>query len=384
MKKPNVAIVTPGTFSIPSHRSSSVERVVMNVSNLLKHEVNFSIYGKKVKGLPDEQRKDGIHYIRPYYRTRLQYLNKVSQRIRKQKSSIIQVENRPRFARYLKRKFRKRQVWLCLHSTKFISQPHITDKELRSCLGYADKIIVNSGFLREKLLMMAPLMRHKIIVNYLGVDPRQFIPQWSETGKRLKAELMTRLGYEHKRIILYVGRLIETKGIHHLLKVMPAIIRHDPNVILVIVGSAQYGRNKITPYVAKLHQMGNALPHNVRFIPFVNYNEIQKWFSLADVAVVPSFEEEAFGLVNVEAMASGVPVIATKSGGMKEIIEHEKTGLLIHPEILQEELIAGITDLLFNQEKCRMMGEASIERVRNHFTWQHTANRFLSYYIENS
>jgi spore coat protein SA len=380
MKKTNVAVVTPGIFPIPSYRSSSVEQVVVKVSSLLKEDINFLIFSKKTKRLPFYERKRGISYIRPVYKNRMYYLKKVTKSLSQRNVSIIQVENRPRFAKYFKQRFHKRKVWLCLHSTTYFTQPHISLKELKACLNYVDRIIVNSHFLKEKLLLLVPHTAHKIEINHLGVDPQQFISKWSDEGLNLKAELTRQLGYANKKIILYVGRIIHIKGVHHILKVMPQIIKQYPEAVLVVVGSAFYGKKDLTPYVTHLHQMGNTMPHHVRFIPFVSHNEIHRWFLLADIVVVPSFADEAFGLVNVEAMSSGVPVIATKSGGMREIIEHHKTGFLIDPHNIRQELVCCILDLLSNFEKRKMMGVASIQRVQDHFTWQHTADRFLAVY----
>lgn len=384
MRKPKVAIITPGSFPIPSFRSSSVERVVVQVSALLKQDVNFMIFGKKTKSLPINQRKGGISYFRPHFSHRTQYMNKVISKLNQYQPTVIQVENRPLFAKVIKQRLRHKHVWLSLHSTTYLKRPYITLQKLKECLKMVDKIIVNSQFLKEKVIACDASVAHKVVVNYLGVDPTQFISKWSDKGLNLKSKWLSALGYENKRIILYVGRLIEIKGPHHLLEVMPRIIAHYPNTILVIVGSAFYGRNKVTPYVSKLHRMGNTMPNHVRFIPYVSHHDIHKWFNLADVVVVPSFEEEAFGLVIVEAMSCGVPVIATNAGGMREIVVHGETGYLLNPLNIQQELEYCALDLLSNDHRRKLMGEASIHRVHHHFTWQHTAQRFLRLYHQHS
>lgn len=105
------------------------------------------------------------------------------------------------------------------------------------------------------------------------------------------------------------------KGVHHILKAMPRITDKVPDALLVVVGAAFYGSNRTTPYVRKLHRLGKTMGETVRFVPYVPHDRIQDWFGIADVVLVPSDNREAFGLVNVEAMSCGVPVIATRAGG---------------------------------------------------------------------
>jgi spore coat protein SA len=100
------------------------------------------------------------------------------------------------------------------------------------------------------------------------------------------------------------------------------------------------------------------------------------WFRAADVVVVPSAENEAFGLVNVEAMACGIPVVATRAGGIKEIIRHRETGFLLDPERLKPELIQTVNRLLKDEGLARRMGELSADYAAKNFTWKHTADRY--------
>jgi spore coat protein SA len=380
MVKPRVAVVTPGTFAVPSNYNSSVERVVEQVSERLKNEVNFYIFSIKMRNLPGFEYRAGITHIRP---AKNGYVSKVERWLHMLSPDVIQVENRPRLAETLKKKCRNVPVWLSLHSVRFMSPPHISAKRLRRCLKYADRIIVNSEFLKGMIVRVAPSASPKISVNYPGVDPQTFVSRWSPEGQVIREAMVRELGYQHKKIILFIGRLIKIKGVHHLLEIMPDLAAAYPDCVLVVVGGAFYGSTRITPYVARLHKMGNRLPGHVRFVPFTAHNEIHRWLCLADIVVVPSFAAEAFGLVNAEAMAAGVPVIATDAGGIKEIVEHEKTGFLLQPHSLKEELLKKIVLLLHDEELCRKMGEAGAERAARYFTWEHTADRFRKLYKES-
>ncbi|WP_127578869.1 glycosyltransferase family 4 protein [Paenibacillus koleovorans] len=375
-----IAIVVPGTFPIPSGRSSSVELVVDKTSGLLRrqHRIPLVVIGPKTRFQPARQTIDDVTYWRC---PRQGYMRHVCARLRKLRPAIVQVENRPRFAQFLKQRLGMRvPVILSLHSTTFISLPHIPRSRLLPCLRSVDAILVNSQFLKEVLLQLDPRLGNKITVNHLGVDPERFSSRWSEEEEIIREAQLESFGWQGAKVVLFVGRLIPIKGVHHLLKAMPKVLARDPRARLLIVGGAFYGNNKPTPYVAELKKLAAPLGDAVRFVPYVPHEYVPEWFRLADAVIVPSAEKEAFGLVNVEAMASGVPVVATRAGGMREVIEHELTGLLADPEHLEEELQTNIGSLLENPEKARTLGENGRRRVLEQFTWEHTSERLADLY----
>lgn len=379
-RKKKVAVVTPGTFAIPSEHNSSVEKVVMNVCTRLHEHVDFLLISKKTISLPVLEKRNGIQHYRPRAATRRQYMHKLMNRIRRFHPDIIQVENRPRIASFIKRKFTKHRVWLSLHSTTFMTPPHISLTQLRKCLADVERIIVNSFYLRERLSQLVPSSASKITVNHLGVDPSSFPSRWDDEGERLRSELVKQLGYEGKKTIVFAGRLIPEKGVHHLLHSLPEIIRAHSNAVLIIVGGAAYGKNNITPYVSKLHQIGGTMPAHVLFVPFQSYSNMASWYRLADIVAVPSFKDEAFGLVIVEAMASGACVVATEAGGMKEIIDDGRNGVLIPLNELEKQLGSVVIRLLDDPDVCRQLGEQGAAHIRDRFTWKHTADRWLTMY----
>lgn len=394
MPKPRVAVITPGVFEVFSETSSSVELVTRQVCRELKDDVEFVVFGRRLPGYKSGERRDGLAIIRfprfsatrsrAYRHGRIGYLQRVSERLARLRPDIIQVENRPRFALSLKRRFPRTPVWLSLHSTTFISRPHIDRQLLRQCLTAVDRVIVNSSFLREVMLRIDPRCAAKTEVNYLGVDTETFVSRWEEPQRRKRAEMLESLGLRDKKIVLYAGRLLPIKGVHHLLRAMPSVADRFPETVLLVVGSAFYGSKKKTPYVSRLYRMGKALPRHVRFVPFVPHRDMHSWFALADVVVVPSFRKEAFGLVNVEAMSCGVPIIATYSGGMKEILRHGESGFLLDPQRIDQELPHYLQVLLADPALCRRMGEANARMARERFAWRETAKRLLRWYRETA
>nr|AFK65455.1 glycosyltransferase group 1 family protein [Paenibacillus mucilaginosus K02] len=378
----DVAVVTPGSFVIPSGKSSSVELVVEEVAARVGRRVRVAVLGRRSRVLPPEELRGGVKYARVPAPTPAGYIRNVSRRLEKLKPDIIQVENRPRFVRYLRRRHPRAKIVLSLHSVTFVSRPHIRLAELRRCLAAADRIVVNSEFIREEMERRDPRSRGKLVVNHLGVDPAGFASRWHGEGALRREAMTARLGLQGRRVLLYVGRLIPIKGVHHVLEAMPRIVQEVPNAVLLIVGSAFYGSKRTTPYVRRLHRMAKRMKEHVRFIPYVPHGEVADWFRLADVLVVPSGRREAFGLVNVEAMAAGVPVVATHAGGIPEIIEEGVTGLTVRLSSIGEELPERLAWLLRDEEAACRMGMMSVERVLEHFTWERTAERWLALYAE--
>lgn len=380
MKEYDVVFVTPGSFVIPSGNSSSVELVVEQVARRLRGHVRLAVIGRRSRRLRSTEIRQGVLYERVPAVSPRRYVEGVSRKLRKLRPKVIQVENRPRFARFLKRKHPGAQVWLSLHSVTFVSKPHIRRPELRRCLAAADRIVVNSHYLKNEMVRRDPRVKAKIVVNHLGVDPDRFISRWSPEGAAKREALLRRLGLQGRKIILYVGRLIPIKGVHHLLAAMPEIAGKVPEALLLVVGGAFYGSKRLTPYVTRLRRTSKPLRKHVRFVPYVPHGEVDEWFRLADVLVVPSARREAFGLVNVEAMAAGVPVIATRAGGMPEIVEEGVTGLTVEPDALGSGLAPAVISLLQNEAEVRRMGEKSVERVQRLFTWERMAERWLKLY----
>jgi spore coat protein SA len=377
MSRPRIAFVTPGAFPLPSPNSSSVERVVEKLVPLLTPTVQARIYGRLGRKLPRVGKLGGAECERYPAANKNLYLQSVGKSLVHYKPHVTEVENRPGTVLKLKRMRPGSRVWLHLHSSTFIGARAIKPAKLVQSLGAAEKIIVNSEFLRDIVARRVPQYSHKLNVVYPGVDTERFISQYSTDGANRRERLRASHGWEGRSVILFMGRLIKIKGVHHLLRLMPELIRQHPSALLVIVGGAFYGSTRTTSYVRKLHNIGRTMRGHVRFVPYVPYTEVPDWFLAADVAVVPSSNREAFGLVNVEAMSCGLPVVATRAGGMKEIIEHGVTGYLVEPGEVESEMRNYLLNLLQDDELRLTMGMKSRERVEQKFTWRHSAARWL-------
>ncbi|MEH7252211.1 glycosyltransferase family 4 protein [Neobacillus niacini] len=378
-RRVKVGMVSPGTFPIGGRRSSSIEMLMVKLAELFQAEADVTMFGKLFSNQPVFEERGSITFYRYLSSKSNPYINQTIERLQELKPDIIHIENRPRFARAVRLAMPKTKIVLVLQSTLFMSRPHIGKEELMLCLEVADAIIVNSHFLKNHMVKETLCSSSKITVNHLGVDVDQFQPKWHQESKVNVARLKKEWGVTDRKVLLFVGRLIEKKGVHHILKAMPALIKVDPSIMFFIAGSSLAPTSETRAYEAQLQELAEKVKGHVIFNPFITHDEIHTWFQMADLLLVPSVAEP-FGLVNVEAMAVGTPVIATNSGGIPEIIEHGKTGILIHPERVVDELTWQIVKLLSNPGQIINMGLDSALHVRANFTWEVTAQRQLALY----
>jgi len=378
------AFITPGAFPVPSAMGGSVERVVEKVVPALLPHVDATVFGRKGKRLPARGSMNGVKMERFPAASKSEYFRKVCGRLARLKPDVIQVENRPLWVPKLKKLFPRSRIGLNLHSTTFITAPYLTLAQRNRCLRAADYIQVNSEFLRSYIQRRVPVSPDTIKVNHLGVDLGRFFGRYTAEGAAIREEMRLRQGWGNRPIVLYVGRLVPQKGVRHLLAAVPSILASVPDALIVIVGSARYGSHRETGYVKRLRRMAGRLRGHVYFQPYVSHHDIPRWFAMADAAVVPSVGREAFGLVNLEAMAAELPVVATRAGGMSEIVVDGSTGFLVSTEAskIAAELAGRLAYLLTNREAGKEMGIRGRDRVMDHFQWRHTAERWMKFQRE--
>lgn len=155
-------------------------------------------------------------------------------------------------------------------------------------------------------------------------------------------------------IVLYVGRLIQVKGILELMQSVLSI--NDNHVKLLCIGSANFGKFAFSRYERKIKKLSEKNKDRIIFTGYIDNGEIYKFASLADVQCVPSLWEEAAGLVVIEAMAEGLPLIITRSGGAVEYIG-ESVALIIEKDNIVEKLKRAIVYMKENPEVRRRMVE---------------------------
>ena len=172
--------------------------------------------------------------------------------------------------------------------------------------------------------------------------------------------------------ILFVGRLEKRKGVDYLLKAYLSLKKDFPNCRLIIVGPGTRFRRKYEKFVRRNDMT------DVVFRGMVTYDELPRYYKTADIFCSPATGRESFGIVLLEAMALGKPVVASNIEGYAGVITSGKEGLLVSPQnevALSRSLMALLTDAPLRQR----MGERGLVTAREH-SWEIVARRIADYY----
>ena len=230
----------------------------------------------------------------------------------------------------------------------------------------ADAIIANSQSTAARLVAFG-VPADRIVIAHPGVDADRFTPR--ATGA---AALRARVLRPGELMLLTVGRLQRRKGHDLVLQAIAGRDREGPPVRYVIVGSGQE-ETRLRGLAAEL-----GVASQVEFIGEVQPAELPAYYAAADVFVHPNRVEqgdfEGFGIVFLEAAASGVAVIAGASGGAPEAVADGVTGLLVSGTDAGE-LTSAIDSLIASTARRHAMGAAGRARVIEHFSWERAATR---------
>ncbi len=195
-----------------------------------------------------------------------------------------------------------------------------------------------------------------------GIDTRHFSPNVAPIEELCDGKLN----------ILFVGRLEKRKGADYLLKAYEQVKRDIPNSRLIIVGPGTRLRGKYEKQVKK-HSL-----KDVVFVGYTNYEELPRYYKTADVFCAPATGWESFGIVLLEAMAVGKPIVASNIDGYASILTHGAEGLLVPPKD-EKSLAQALTSLLNDEELRQKMGAKGILKAKE-FDWENVARRVEALY----
>ena len=190
---------------------------------------------------------------------------------------------------------------------------------------YGHVIGVSQFVTKEYLKVCKIPVKAHVLKN--AIDVEQFSRNVSEKEKR---SIRKKLGLSEKDfVILYVGRIMEIKGVMELMQAVTSL--EDKHIKLLILGSANSGKWSFSSYERKVKKLSEQNKDRIIFTGYVDNSEVYKYASVANVQCVPTLAEEAAGLVLMEAMAEGLPLVVTKSGGVMEYV-NKNTALIIKRE----------------------------------------------------
>ena len=271
----------------------------------------------------------------------------------------------------LKHVFRK-PLLVTMHSTELGRRDglHTTTErmihETEAWLTYeAWKIICCSDYMIGHVKFAFGLPSDKLVMVPNGVNIHNYESDYNI------AEFRNKFALPEEKIVLFVGRLVYEKGIHVLINAIPKIL-NKVNAKFIIVGSG-YMKEQLLNIVRSM-----ALEHKVLFQGFVDEQTLLKLQRTADVSVVPSLFEP-FGIVALEAMAAGSPVVVSDTGGLSEIVEHDVTGLKVYPNN-PDSLAWGITRILQDNGFANYIRDNAHKRVQEKFDWEKIAQQTKQIY----
>lgn len=175
--------------------------------------------------------------------------------------------------------------------------------------------------------------------------------------------------------ILFVGRMEKRKGLRHLIRAYPYIKETIPEARLLVVGA--FSDQEKAPFLryARTHKL-----HGVHFIGYVSPEELPRYHRTATIFCAPSTGFESFGIVLLEAMAAGLPTVASDIAGYRTALENGAEGLLVPPGD-EQALARAVIDLLRDPARRAQMGECG-KRKAAQYDWSIIAQQVLAYYDE--
>lgn len=216
----------------------------------------------------------------------------------------------------------------------------------------------NSHAVHADLCRRVPEMRERSSVTYYGMDAPALQP-----SARPRED----------PVILGFGRLVKDKGFDLAVRAFESVRRRVPRARLVLAGDGA-ARSELEQLVAAL-----GLSDSVRFVGAMSPERIPALLDAASLVVVPSRWDEPFGLVALEAALMARPVVAARVGGLAEVVEPGRTGLLVEPEnflALADAMIA----LLVDPASADRMGATARTRARERFSWSHCVDEYERLY----
>lgn len=235
----------------------------------------------------------------------------------------------------------------------------------------ASRVITCSSFMADEVKRVHSTPEDKIRVVPNGIDPDRL--RISPKEKKNLAEFRARWAAPKDKVVLFVGRMVREKGAQILVEAMPRVLSIYPHTRFVIAGGGYAGHLE-----SRARWLG--VRERLTLTGYISEADLKKLYAVADAAVFPSLYEP-FGIVALEAMAAGVPVITSDIGGFKEVVEPGKTGL--HTWANNPDSLAwGILEVFAKPEEAAARARRARKGVKARFSWDKVAQETVVVYDE--
>jgi len=317
----------------------------------------------------------------------LAYSHALASDLRRQQCDVVHIANYSQWIPVIRRMNPKIRIVLHMHCN-WLTQ--IDAGLLEPRLEQADLILGCSQHIAQRIRQRFPRIAHKCDTIYNGASRHFFVER--------DTAVASNASNGHGKKLLFVGRISPEKGLHVLLQAFDTVAARHPQTSLDIVGpkapllrsfycdlADDEERRMLTPYFKRDYFAwieGLSSPQarqRLRFVGGIDHQYLHEAYRDADLCIMPSSCEEAFGMPAVEAMASGLAVIGTRLGGIPEVIDDGQSGLLV-PRDDPAALAAAICRLIEDDELRRSMGRAGRARCAQQFSWDLLGQKLLEKY----
>lgn len=358
----HIMLIAPEGLPIPPKLGGSVQIYLSKLTKALVKQGEFD-----VTLVSPQRNRSSLGISSPRF-THVQlaggqkeYWRGVHRLLRSVQPDVIQVDNRPFAALQLKQAHSNIPLILNLHSTTFLGPLDVKRVQARASLFRVDAVVCNSMNLKKTIRAryQMPISWRPYTI-YPGVDE----PLVARTDEAPPADRQNPLR------ILFVGRVIRQKGVHIAIAAVRELMREFPIELTIIGRTPPWEQG----YRREILRTARQLP--VRFRGFVTPERLAGIYRAHDILLCPSQGHEAFGLVNLEAMSHGLPVVASDTGGIPEAVG--EGGILISRYKRASDFADAIR-VLRNTETYEEYRQAALHRAKA-FTWSATADEFAKLY----
>ena len=393
----NITFVNTEYLLVPPIRGGAVEEWIDKIAHHLKgHQVSVFSYDEQRKR--SSEKKEHIRYFwyKPGFLGRLllstyrlpfkkddskwfyfPYSWWCAKKLSNIKPDIIHIHNRPHFVWMIRKNNPKAKIILHLHQVSTMEEENFWTKEF---IESVDLFVGCSQFIADEIIKRYSVPKSKTAVFYNALDIDQFplLSQEKERRETLRRESQN----ADKKVILYVGRLVENKGVHYAIEaVRNLVLKGFTDIKLIVCGARGYANREVTSYIQKLYNIAYEVNENIFFAGFVSYEKILDYYLMSDLVVIPSEVPEGFCLITIESMAVGVPVLASHRGGMPEIVQNGKTGVIVEePSVASFE--RHIHEFLEHPNRFSKYSLAGRRMVEEKFTWDKVNQKVEKTYQE--
>lgn len=379
----SIAVVLPELLPVPAVKGGAVEHWVDEaVSRMARPGRRLAVVSRPA-GVPGT---DHVEYVgipwtptekwffqlkdKVTWRNPLRYLAKIQNvatyavRVAKAVRSfdIVYLHNEPNVLLFME-KGKHQKIVLHMHNDHLSAR--LFRPFYRRALAKADRVICVSDYIRRCAIACFPEFAEKFGVVVNSTDPGFFRPYDSVAKNELKGIVEFD---PNCRYLLYAGRLTEIKGVHVLIEAFKKIRIRFPETRLIIAGSSFFSGAARTTYEARLENLSEPVRDAIVFTGYLPHDKLRYLYSAVDIVCLSSIWQEPLSLVALEAMSSGSCLVASRVGGVPEVVTDGVDGVLVAPDD-SDELADAVCDVLAHPEKKAEMERRGREKMLNDYTW---------------